>query len=139
MVYKAFVDSDIIIDFLSEREDFYKDATYIFSLAYQQQIQLFTSALIYTNVFYLLRKDFKASIVKQQLQQLTNIISLADTTAHATQNALSSDFSDFEDAVQYYTAIENKCAFLITRNIKDYKKAKNIRVLSSSQFCKLFV
>ena len=53
--------------------------------------------------------------------------------------ALASDFHDFEDAIQYHTALESKCTFFITRNTKDYKKAKNMRVLTAAQFCKLFV
>ena len=38
--------------------------------------------------------------------------------------ALSSDFSDFEDAIQYYTALDNKLEIIITRNKKDFKKSK---------------
>ncbi|MBK9330452.1 MAG: hypothetical protein IPM95_14395 [Sphingobacteriales bacterium] len=78
-------------------------------------------------------------MVKERLVELSGLIQIVNTTHDSAIKALNADFSDFEDAMQYYTALENKCAFLITRNTKDFKKAKNIRVLTSSQFCKLFV
>lgn len=139
MTYNIFVDSDIIIDFLIERELFFEDAKQLFSFASLEKIKLHTSTLIFANVFYILRKQFPTTIVKSKLIELSNLIQIANTTSVSTINALNSDFSDFEDAVQYYTALENKCAFLITRNTKDFKKAKSIRVLNAAQFCKLFV
>ena len=139
MAYNIFVDSDIIIDFLVERELFFKDAKLLFSFATLDKIKLHTSTLIYANVFYILRKEFPTAVVKSKLIELSKLVQIVNTTNESTISALNSDFPDFEDAVQYYTAIENNCSFLITRNTKDFKKAKNIRVLTSSQFCKLFV
>ncbi|MBK9330079.1 MAG: PIN domain-containing protein [Sphingobacteriales bacterium] len=138
-MYNVFIDSDIILDFLSERKPFFKDAKQILTYASLKKIKLHTSAIIYANVFYVLRKEFSPAMVKSRLIDLSEMIQIVNTTHDSTKNALHSDFSDFENAIQYYTALENKCAFLITRNLKDFGKAKNIRVLTSAQFCKLFV
>ncbi len=51
--------------------------------------------------------------------------------------ALSSEFKNFEDAIQYYTAIENAVEILITRNIKDYKQA-DIPVRTADEFITLW-
>jgi predicted nucleic acid-binding protein len=139
MAYNIFVDSDIIIDFLVERELFFKDAKLLFSFATLDKIKLHTSTLIYANVFYILRKEFPTAVVKSKLIELSKLVQIVNTTNQSIYQSFESDFSDFEDAIQYHTALESKCTFFITRNTKDYKKAKNMRVLTAAQFCKLFV
>lgn len=136
---KVFIDSDVILDFLLSREPFLNDVVELFLLKDKRNLKFFTSAIIISNVYYISRQHFPKQIIIDKLKDLSLVIDIVDSTKSAIINGYNSDFSDFEDAVQYYTAIENKCAFLITRNVKDFKKAKNIRVLSASQFCKLFV
>ena len=77
--------------------------------------------------------------IAQKIKELASIIQIVDSTRQSIYQSFESDFSDFEDAIQYHTALESKCTFFITRNTKDYKKAKNMRVLTAAQFCKLFV
>jgi predicted nucleic acid-binding protein len=61
---------------------------------------------------------------------LVSILAVNDKTIEL---ALSSEFKDFEDAIQYYTAIENKIEILLTRNLKDFRKAE-ISVLTAEQY-----
>ena len=136
---KVFLDSDIILDFLLKREPFFIEALQLFILKEKEDFKLYTSAIIISNVYYISSKQFPKPLIKQKIKELASIIQIVDSTRQSIYQSFESDFSDFEDAVQYYTAIEKKCSFLITRNTKDFKKAKNIRVLTSSQFCKLFV
>lgn len=136
---KVFLDSDIILDFLLKREPFFIEALQLFILKEKEDFKLYTSAIIISNVYYISGKQFPKPLIKQKIKELSSIIQIVDSTRQSICQSFESDFSDFEDAIQYHTALESKCTFLITRNTKDFKKAKNIRVLTSSQFCKLFV
>lgn len=136
---KVFIDSDIILDFLLSREPFFNDALNLFLIKENKKFDLITSSIIISNVYYISRKLISQKILIEAIKNLTSIINIVDSKSVHINSALESDFSDFEDAVQYFTAIENKCTFLITRNTKDYTKAKNIRIVTSAQFCKLMV
>jgi pyridoxal biosynthesis lyase PdxS len=52
------------------------------------------------------------------------------------QKALESGFGDFEDAVQYFTAVQNEIDYIITRNTEDYKKSV-IPVYTPTEFLKM--
>jgi predicted nucleic acid-binding protein len=136
---KVFIDSDAILDFLLLRKPYFRDVSKLLLLSRENSIKIYTSAIIISNIYYITRQHYPKQIIIQKLKELTSIISIVDSTKLSIVNGFNSDFIDFEDAIQYYTALENKCTFLITRNVKDYTKAKNIRVLTPSQFCKLFV
>ena len=136
---KVFLDSDIILDFLLKREPFFIEALQLFILKEKEDFKLYTSAIIISNVDYISSKQFPKPLIKQKIKELASIIQIVDSTRQSIYQSFESDFSDFEDAIQYHTALESKCTFFITRNTKDYKKAKNMRVLTAAQFCKLFV
>lgn len=136
---KVFLDSDIILDFLLKREPFFIEALQLFILKEKEDFKLYTSAIIISNVYYISSKQFPKPLIKQKIKELSSIIQIVDSTRQSIYQSFESDFSDFEDAIQYHTALESKCTFFITRNTKDYKKAKNMRVLTAAQFCKLFV
>ena len=118
---KLFVDSDIIMDLLAERESFLEHALKLFSLANDKKVKLYSTAVIFANVFYLLRKINGWQKAKQQLKDLRELVSVLPVSEKAVDLSLNSIFSDFEDGLQYFTAKENKFSVLITRNIKDYK------------------
>jgi hypothetical protein len=63
---------------------------------------------------------------------LVNVLPLDDKI---TDLALNSEFRDFEDAIQYYTAIENDQDIIITRNPQDFKESK-IPVMTAGEFIK---
>ncbi|MBP6323733.1 MAG: PIN domain-containing protein [Chitinophagales bacterium] len=136
---KVFLDSDIVLDFLLKREPFFIEALQLFILKEKEDFKLYTSAIIISNVYYISSKQFPKPLIKQKIKELASIIQIVDSTRQSIYQSFESDFSDFEDAIQYHTALESKCTFFITRNTKDYKKAKNMRVLTAAQFCKLFV
>ena len=71
--------------------------------------------------FDLLKKELVSLDVRRNKIDLTPLITTYETTCVCTdQRQLKSKFSDFEHALQYYSAIENQCEYIITRNIEDY-------------------
>ena len=136
MMNKIFVDTNIIIDLLSKREEFYVESQELFSLADTNKLELNISALTFANAYYILSQNLKIENSRKILRKfkiLCNVLPLNDKIIDL---ALDSDFNDFEDAIQYFTAIENECEIIVTRNLKDFKNS-NLPVLTARQFLEL--
>jgi predicted nucleic acid-binding protein len=131
---KIFVDTNIVIDLLSRREPFFEEAASLFSLADKKQIELTVSSLTIAKVSYALLRQMDSNNAKSILRKLrliVNILSLDDKIIGLALN--DNTFSDFEDGLQYFTAIENEQELIITRNLKDFKNSK-LPVMTARQF-----
>lgn len=128
------IDNNIVIDLLAKREEFYEEAAALFSLADKNEIKLSISALTFANTSYILSKlksDKEARSILRRFKVLVVVQSLDDKI---TELALSDEnFKDFEDGLQYYSAMENNMDAIITRNNKDFKHSK-IPVLSAKEY-----
>ncbi|NDH07434.1 PIN domain-containing protein, partial [bacterium] len=116
---KLFLDTDVLIDFLSDRQPYSEQAVQLFAFALKHKFSLLVSALSFDNVYYVLRRNgfsHAASIrALKKLQDVTDCVSIHAQTISA---ALESDFKDFEDGIQYHTALEiGDIDFFITRNL----------------------
>ena len=119
------IDTDVILDFFFDREPFAEFATDILNLCEENKIKGFTTPVIICNVYYLLRKTAKHEIVIKKIKQLLTIIDVSNINKEVVLDSLNSDFKDFEDALQNYSAVKNsKISIVLTRNIKDYKKSE---------------
>ncbi len=131
---KVFIDTNIIVDLLAKREPFYEEAAMLFTLADKQQVNLSVSALTFANTNYILSQSLKPEEVRQILRKLKLIVQVLCINEKILGLSLNdNDFRDFEDAVQYYTALENDTDIIITRNLKDFQKAK-LPVMTAAQF-----
>ena len=129
-----FLDTNIVIDLLAKREPFYSSAAQLFSLADKGKFQLCVSALTFANTNYILLKERKpeeAKLILRKLKLLVKVVSLDDKIIGLSLN--DNDFKDYEDALQYYSALENEDNVIITRNLKDFQRSK-IPVLTAEQF-----
>ena len=120
---KYFVDTDVILDLLAQRIPHFHFSAVLFTLAEMGKYELYTSPTVIVNTFYILRKQLGNDAAKSALRKLRLILHIVDSTEKTIDQALNSDFSDFEDDVQYYTAQNSDIQCIITRNIKDYKNA----------------
>ena len=132
---KLFVDSDIILDLLAEREPYYIHAARLFTLINQNKIIAYTSPLIFANLHYLLKKQTTNSVALKSLRKLKTLINILPIDERVVEQSLNSEFNDFEDAIQYYTAVNNGITLIITRNKIDYKRSK-IDILTAEEFLK---
>lgn len=122
---KIFLDTNIVIDLLSRRQPFYEEAADIFSLADKKEIELSVSSLTIANTSYILLKQMDGNSAKAILRKLRLIVKILPLDDKIIGLALNDDtFSDFEDALQYFTALENGKEMIITRNLKDFKNSK---------------
>ncbi|HPT69504.1 MAG TPA: PIN domain-containing protein [Syntrophomonas sp.] len=136
MKKKVFVDTDIIYDLLGKRDPFYLAAAQLFSLADEGEIQIYISALSLANIHYLISKQRSAEEAKEILRKFKVLVHVAPLNDKIIDLALNSGFSDFEDAIQYYSALQNEIEILLTRNLKDYRSAQ-ITVLTAQDFINL--
>jgi predicted nucleic acid-binding protein len=131
---RIFVDTNIVIDLLSRREPFFEEAALLFSLADKKQIELTVSSLTIANTNYMLLRQMDSSNAKfilRKLKLIVNILPLDDKIIGLALN--DNTFSDFEDGLQYFTAIENEQEIIITRNLKDFKNSK-LPAMTAKQF-----
>ena len=119
------IDTDVILDFFFDREPFSEFATDILNLCEENKIKGFTTPVIICNTYYLLRKTAKHDIVIEKIKQLLTIIDVLKIDKEVVLDSLNSNFKDFEDALQNYSAVKNgKISIVLTRNIKDYKRSE---------------
>ena len=133
MKTKLFLDANVVLDLLGERDPFYKSVARIATLADKGEIILVVSALTYSIVFYLLSKFEDREVVKEKIRKFKVISETSDLTDKIIEKGLSSKFSDFEDALQYHCALMMNCDIVVTRNGKDFKGSE-IPVLSPDEF-----
>ncbi len=135
-MYTVLIDTDIILDFFFDRAPFSEDASKILSLCEKGNIKGFVTPVIISNIYYLLRKTAKHKKVIDNLKKLLEIIDIAIIDKTTVTDALNSNFNDFEDALQNFSAQNTKeIRVIITRNIKDYKTS-NLSVMTAEAYLK---
>lgn len=129
---KVFLDTNVVIDLLDKRKGFYLSAARIFTLAFRHDLLLYISPLTYATAAYLLRKHPKEELrqLLANLRVLSHVTLVDDQTVDA---ALAAGFDDFEDALQYCSALNEHVDVLVTRNVKDFSLAK-LPVLTPDEF-----
>lgn len=120
-----FLDTNVVIDFLAGREPFATDAAYLFDAAVDGSCRIYICALSFNNIWYILRQSLKDSPTIGLLNELEKMTVIAPVTQQVIRLALKGAFKDFEDAVQYFCALElNTIDAFITRNPKDFKNSE---------------
>ena len=130
------IDTYIILDLLARRDPFYEFAAAIFSLADKKKIKLYTSSISIINTNYILSEILSEKEAKEILRKFRILVRILPCDEKIIDLGLNSHFKDYEDAVQYFTATENKIDGIITRNLKDFKDSK-IPVFTVEEFLKL--
>ncbi len=133
---KVLVDTNIVLDLLRERKEFLTEAQELFTMSDQKEVKLYVSSLTFANTYYILSQQLKINNVRKILRKFKVLVGVLPMDDKIIDLSLESDFKDFEDAIQYYTAIENEINIIITRNLKDFKNAK-IPVLTAKEYMKL--
>lgn len=134
----VFIDTDVIVDFLTDRKPFSLESAKIFSLIDQKKIKGCVTSLTFSNLYYILRKFGTHMKVIRSLEELSEMVEIVKVDGDTIKSALASDFKDFEDSIQYFAAREHKKAdCIITRNVKDYK-GSSLPVMTPETFLVTF-
>lgn len=130
---KILVDTNIVLDLLAKRKSFFLEAQELFTLSDKKQVRLFVSSLTFANTYYVLSQSLKIENSRKILRKFKVLVDVLPMDDKIIDLSLDSEFNDFEDAIQYYTAIENDLDLIITRNLKDYKQS-TIPVLTAKDY-----
>ncbi|MBE9509599.1 MAG: PIN domain-containing protein [Bacteroidetes bacterium] len=133
MKNKLFLDTNVMLDLLGERVPFYDSVAKIATLADKGDINIFVSALSYSKVNYFLVKFEDAEKAKEQLRKFKTISNISGIDELIIEKGLNSSFKDFEDSLQYFSALKSNCSIFITRNAKDFKEA-DIPVMTAEEY-----
>ncbi len=136
---KALMDTCIIIDALQNRQPFCEDAQKIFLLCANDEFEGFLTAKAITDIYYLTHRYLhNDKATREIIVKLCKLFSIVDTSSLDIINALSSEVSDFEDAVMIESALRYGTDCIVTRNVKDYSKS-SIPVFDLEEFISLLV
>jgi predicted nucleic acid-binding protein len=130
---KVLIDTNIIVDVALERQPFYPDSQKILSIAYHQQIEGYISASTVSDLYYIIRKVKGRSLTLEFLQGIVTFCPIAAVDRSVIAMALTVNFKDFEDSIQYGTAITHQMDAIVTRNPKDFTNATNLQILTPHQ------
>jgi hypothetical protein len=124
-----------MLDLLGERIPFYHSIAKIATLADKGEVTIVVSALSYATVNYFLTRFENSEKAKDKLRKFKIISEICDLDKLIIEKGLNSDFSDFEDSLQYFSALKSDCRILITRNGKDFKESK-IPIMTADEYLK---
>ena len=130
-------DTNVILDFLVDREPFSTQAAVLFSKVESGQLTGFLSAGSVTTLYYLIRKAAGGRAAHRDIRRLLRLFEIAPINRQVLEGALSLGFDDFEDAVICQAATSIGAQGIITRDLGGFNKAK-IPVYSPSEFIQTF-
>jgi predicted nucleic acid-binding protein len=139
---KIFLDTNVILDVLVKREPFYIDSAKILTLVNEKIIPGYISAITINNIYYILSKLKNKDLARSFIKEILESFEIVPLTKIILQRANTINIDDFEDAIQYFSALEYECDFLVTRNYKDYPEDKinninNIKIIAPAELIKL--
>lgn len=127
------LDTNVLLDVLAEREPFWRSSARVWSLAESGLLDASISAISYNNCFYIVRKYAGQERAYEALRILRDVFRPVPLTEQVLNQAMDAGFPDFEDAIQYYSALHARSQVLITRNPDDFPRTA-LAVLSPTEF-----
>lgn len=138
MAYKLFVDSAVVIDFFTDREPHANPASELFELNVSGGVKVYLSAVSINNIYYIVRKFLGHTKTIEVIESLAEMTEIIGTTKREIIQALKNDFKDFEDSIQYSSALTiSDLDVIITRNTRDYRNS-SIAVMTPLNFLKIY-
>lgn len=135
---KVFLDTNVLLDFLMKREPFFKCANSIIRMLENNMISGQISALSFGQIYYFYRKKNGHKFAIDHIKALLKLMDVCSLTKDSISLALDSRFLDFEDAMQYFSAVSIEAPdFIITRNVKDFKYSE-VPVFTPETFLSYF-
>ena len=118
------LDTNVLIDYLVNREPFGRDAIDLMEAGASEEARFYVASISFTNIEYVARRLTSATHARYLLSRLLPMVEILAVDAAIIQRALSSNFTDFEDGVQYFTALTGPAiSAIITRNPKGFPRS----------------
>lgn len=130
---KVFVDTNVVLDFLLKRENFYPEARLLMAMGYNQLCCLYVFSLSFSNIAYIARKKFKGDALYDCFLEIRELFHVSPVCEADIDTAIRMRAGDFEDALQYCSAKSIEADVIVTRNVKDFSFSE-IPVLPPEEF-----
>ena len=136
---RVFVDANILISVLNKEYPLFTNTSRILSLADNRKFTVYTSPVCLAIAFYFAEKKSGTQLAKEKIKMLASKLAIADLGKKEVLQALEDKkVNDFEDGMQYYSAVANKCDAIITQDAGDYYYS-SIEVLDAEKFLQQYV
>lgn len=129
---KAFLDTNVLIDFMAERQG-YPAAAALFELAANRELELTYSALTVANAFYILRKQYTDVVLAEAFEMQQSIVDICGVSKWDVLKALKDRWVDGEDAIQYHSALSSHADVILTHNASDFQRS-SLAVMTPEDF-----
>ena len=130
---RVFVDTNVLLDVLAKREPFYSDAARIWTMAELAKIEALVSVISFNNIYYVVRRASNRKTAEKALQLMRNVFTPVPLSVQILSQAIDAGYNDFEDAIQFHSAVHADAECLITRDT-DHFPGTDIPVLSPAGF-----
>jgi len=135
---RLFLDTNVILDLLAQRVPHYDSIAKLATFADKKKLVLVASPLSFTTVDYILSKYDSSESVRNKLRKFKIICEVCEVNEETIEKGLNSNFKDFEDSIQYFSAVQSNCTIIITRNGKDFKNSK-LSIMTAEEYLKSIV
>ena len=130
---RVLVDTNVLLDVLARREPFYAAAAAIWSMAERGEIRAVISAISFNNVYYVVRRAEGRAKAEKAMRLIRDVFESVPPDGQIINQAIDAGMHDFEDAVQFHSAIRARAASLVTRNPGHFPKSE-LPVLTPEEF-----
>lgn len=141
---KILFDTNIILDWLLERDNFFHSSYDCIKLCENNKIQGFITPHSISDIYYLISKKYTLNEKKEYMNLLCNIFYVLTEDSNVLEKIVTSDYwknnswDDIEDSMQIVCAEINQMDYILTRNTKDFKFAKTKCILPEDLLINLF-
>ena len=130
---RILVDTNVLLDVLARREPFYAASAGVWSLAERGEVGAVVSAISFNNVYYIVRRAEGRAKAEKAIRLIRDVFEPVAPDGQIIDQAIDAGLDDFEDAVQFHSAIRAKAAYLVTRNA-DHFPASELPILTPGEF-----
>lgn len=131
---RVFFDTNVVMDVISNRREFYEDSAAAWTLAEQRRVLGLISAISFNNVYYVLRKSLGRKGAEAAVRRLRLVFAPVALDEHILDMAITAGFADFEDAVQYHSAVQGRSTHILSRNPDHFPTSAEVPVLTPTEF-----
>lgn len=136
---KVFLDANVLVSVLNKEFPLFSYSSRVLSLCDQPRFEVYTSPVCLAIAFYFAEKKSGTVRAKEKLSLLISKIKIAITDARVVQQAIQNPaVHDFEDGMEYYSAVQSGCAAIITEDKNDFYFSE-IEVLGCEDFLKKYL
>jgi len=130
----VFIDTNVLMDVLLERQPFVKDSRKVWFLAERGKLRGLVSVLSFPNIYYIVGRVRGAEAAMAMMTMLRDTFTPVALDEQILNQAMDASLPDFEDAIQYYSALRADAGCLLTRNADDFPQSDALPVLSPAEF-----